>query len=121
MNPFRVLLALCFGLLVCASAGFARGSLSTWPHANNPILAAQAAACTLDVVLVTFQDAGASTSSLGYQYHDHDRPHGEESGALTAVSYRRGDFLRMLAGGYQGVDSFVGTNVSEHLAFRHPI
>ena len=114
MNPFRVLLALCFGLLVCASAGFARGSLSTWPHANNPILAAQAAACTLDVVLVTFRDTTASDTAnhRSYDYHDYDRPHGEANGELTGRSYRRGDFLRMLAGGYQGVDSFVGSDVT---------
>ena len=100
MNPLRVLCALCFGLLVCASAVFARGSERTWPHANNPILAARAAACTLDVVLVTFRDTMASSSPNhgNYQYHAYDRPFGEENGQLTTASYRRRDFLRMLAG-----------------------
>ena len=37
MNPLRVLLALCFGSLACASAGFARGSLSTGPHGLRPV------------------------------------------------------------------------------------
>ena len=32
MNPLRVLRALCFGWLVCASAVFARGSERTWPY-----------------------------------------------------------------------------------------
>ncbi len=125
MNPLRVLCVLCFGLLVCASAGFARGSLSTWPHANNPILAARAAACTLDVVLVTFQNAGASTSRFGYQYHNYDRPFGEEDGGLTAASYRRRDFLRMLAGGYSAAEGghptpFVGPNVRVANNYRLP-
>ena len=113
MNRLCILYVLCFGLLVCASGVFARGSLSTWPHANNPIMDARAAACTLDVVLVTFRDARALSSSnrRGYQYHDHDRPHGEVGSQLTGRSYRRRDFLQMLAGGYQDVESFVGTNV----------
>ena len=32
MNRLCVLYVLCFGSLVCASAGFARGSLSAGPH-----------------------------------------------------------------------------------------
>ena len=37
MNRLRVLYALCFGSLVCAAAGFARGSLSTGPHGLRPV------------------------------------------------------------------------------------
>ena len=117
MNRFRVLLALCFGCLFCASAVFARGSLSTWPHDNNPIVDARAAACTLDVVLVTFRDATSSTSRFGFLYHNYDRPFGESGGQLTTNSYRRNDFLRMLAGGYPVAEgghamAFVGDTVT---------
>ena len=55
MNRLGLFLALFFGLLLCASSVFARGSLLTWPHPGNTIAAAEA--CTLDVVLVTFRDA----------------------------------------------------------------
>ena len=107
MNRLGLFLALFFGSLLCGSSVFARGSLATWPHANNPIIAARADACTLDVVLVTFRDAHSSNTNalhLTYSYHDYDRPWGEVGqGAnrrLTAASYRRRDFLRLLAGGY---------------------
>ena len=108
MNWLGGFLALFFGSLLCASAVFARGSLATWPHPGNPIPAAQAHACTLDVVLVTFLDADSSSTNAvhqnSYDYHDYDRPWGEvaqgENRRLTAASYRRHDFLRMLAGGY---------------------
>ena len=108
MNRLGLFLALFFGSLLCASSVFARGSLATWPHRGNPIIAAQADACTLDVVLVTFRDATGSNTDLAhedsYDYHDDDRPWGEVGqGAnrrLTAASYRRRDFLRLLAGGY---------------------
>ncbi|MCE2449738.1 MAG: hypothetical protein J4F35_15570 [Candidatus Latescibacteria bacterium] len=60
-----------------------------------------------DVVLVTFRDAHSSDTDLlhsTYYYHDYDRPWGEVGQGvnrrLTADSYRRRDFLRMLAGGY---------------------
>ena len=108
MNRLGLFVALFLGSLLCASAVFARGSLATWPHRGNPIIAAQADACTLDVVLVTFRDATGSNTDLAhedsYDYHDYDRPWGEVGqGAnrrLTAASYRRRDFLRLLAGGY---------------------
>ena len=112
MNRLCGLLALFLGALLCASSVFARGSLATWPHANNPIPAARAEACTLDVVLVTFQDANRPNII----YDAYDRPYGEVSGQLTAASYRRHDFLRMLAGGYDDAGGhptpFVGRNVT---------
>ena len=118
MNRFRVLLALCFGCLFCASSVFARGSLSTWPHANNPIADAAAEACTLDVVLITFRDTTVSSSTNTYQYHDYDRPHGEGTrGTGSPTFYRLNDFLRMLAGGYPTAEgghptAFVGSNLT---------
>ena len=127
MNRLCGLLALFFGSLLCASSVFARGSLATWPHANNPIPAARAAACTLDVVLVTFQDANQPSTLPNYRnydYHAYDRPYGEVSGRLTAASYRRHDFLRMLAGGYDdgGGHStpFVGRNITVANSHRLP-
>ena len=119
MNRFCGLLALFFGSLLCASAVSARGSLATWPHANNPIMAARAEACTLDVVLLTFLDADSPNTApnhRNYDYHNYDRPWGEADGQLTAASYRRHDFLRMLAGGYDDAGGhptpFVGSNVT---------
>ena len=67
MNRLGLFLALFFGSLLCASAVFARGSLATWPHRGNPIIAAQADACTLDVVLVTFRDADDSSTDPAHQ------------------------------------------------------
>ncbi|MCE2449736.1 MAG: hypothetical protein J4F35_15560 [Candidatus Latescibacteria bacterium] len=63
---------------------------------------------TLDVVLVTFLDADDSSTDPAHQdsydYEDFDRPWGEvgqgTNRRLTDASYRRRDFLRMLAGGY---------------------
>ncbi|MCE2450595.1 MAG: fibronectin type III domain-containing protein, partial [Candidatus Latescibacteria bacterium] len=122
MNPLRMLLALCFGSLLCAPAVFARGSDQTWPHLGNPIAGAAAEACTLDVVLVTFRDTTESSSSNhgGYRYHNYDRPWGEvgqgRNRQLTAASYRLNDFLRMLAGGYDDDGGhptpFVGNSVT---------
>ena len=123
MNRLGGFLALFLGSLLCVSAVFARGSLATWPHANNPILAAQAEACTLDVVLVTFRDATGSTTDPAhedsYNYENRDRPWGEvgrgNNRQLTARSYRRHDFLRLLAGGYNvggHPTPFVGNTVT---------
>ena len=123
MNRLCGLLALFFGSLLCASAVSARGSLLTWPHPTHPTPAARAEACTLDVVLVTFLNADELSSTSAYQYHDHDRPWGEVDGQLTAASYRRHDFLRMLAGGYDDggghPTSFFGSNVT--VANNHPL
>ena len=42
-------------------------------YADNPNQAAQAEACTLDVVLVAFDDA--TTPAGDYDYHEHDLPY----------------------------------------------
>ena len=97
MNRLGGYLALFLGSLLCSSSVFARGSLLTWPHLGNTIPGAAAEACTLDVVLVTFLDANRPNSI----YDAYDRPYGEdEDRQLAAASYRRRDFLRLLAGGY---------------------
>ena len=52
------LLLLLISILWESGAVYGRGSR---PHANNPDLAAQAEACTLDVVLVTFYESSKYT------------------------------------------------------------
>ena len=69
-------IALLISILWESEAVYGRGSLSTWPHAKHPDQAAQAEACTLDVVLVTFQDA--TTPAGGYDYHEHDLPYAQK-------------------------------------------
>ena len=49
----------------------------TWPHANHPNRAAQAEACTLDVVLVTFLNETTDTAGENCVYCNHDRPYGD--------------------------------------------
>ena len=110
MNRLCGLLALFLGSLLCASSVFARGSLATWPHANNPIPAARAAACTLDVVLVTFLNETTVTAGEDCLYCNHDRPYGTNPGESADSSYTRRDFERLFSGGYDGLPAFVGTN-----------
>ena len=123
MNRLGGFLALFLSSLLCASSVFARGSLLTWPHPGNTIAGAAAEACTLDVVLVTFLDADDSSTNPAHQnsydYEDFDRPWGEvgqgTNRRLTDASYRRRDFLRMLAGGYDvggHPEPFVGDTVT---------
>ncbi len=85
------------------SGAYGRGSLSTWPHANNPDPAAQAEACTLDVVLVTFDDATTQASETAYDYHEHDLPYGTNPGQDVRDRYTRRDFERLFNGGYDSL------------------
>ena len=77
--------------------------------------------CTLDVVLITFEDTSASAGR--YDYHDYDLPHGytrASDGALSPgdSSYTMDDFKRMFSGGYdysvngeapESIPAFTGT------------
>ena len=73
----------------------AAGSRDTW---RSPT--------TLDVVLVTFQDATTGTGV----YHLHDRPYGTNPGESADSSYTLRDFERLFSGGYGVLPDFVGTN-----------
>ena len=82
---------------LCASAVGARGSAIT----GRASLTATAFPCTLDVVLVTFDDA--TEPAGGYDYHLHDRPHGSNDDGTYPdpdSSYTRRDFERLFSGGY---------------------
>ena len=88
---------LCIALLplLWASSVEAAGSRNTW---RSPT--------TLDVVLVTFQDATTGTGV----YHLHDRPYGTNPGEPADSSYTLRDFERLFSGGYGVLPDFVGTN-----------
>ena len=110
MNRLALFLALFFGSLLCAPMVFARGSLFTWPHANNPIIRGRTGRCLyagcgaghlsrrpwikhrsqlhLTAMTITITTGLGAKSAKG------------QNRRLTAASYRRRDFLRMLAGGY---------------------
>ena len=84
--------------LLGASAVGARGSVIT---GRASLTTAMAFPCTLDVVLVTFLEA--TTPAGGYDYHEHDRPYGDnpgESSDEADSSYTRRDFERLFSGGY---------------------
>ena len=112
MRSIYTLLAIVLMQVLGTSVVEARGSALSW-----------VSPCTLDVVLVTFQDATTSPDST-YDYHLHDRPYGKVGGRLTTASYRRHDFLRMLAGGYHEAGGhptpFVGRNVTVANTHRLP-
>ena len=77
--------------------------------------------CTLDVVLITFEDTSASAGR--YDYHDYDLPHDytrASDGALSPgdSSYTMDDFERLFSGGYgysvngetpESIPAFTGT------------
>ena len=91
---------LCIALLsiLWAHSVLAKGSPHTWNRSM-----------TLDVVLVTFQDATTGSGN----YHLYDRPHGSNDGGTYPdpdSSYTRRDFERLFSGGYEGLPDFVGTN-----------
>ena len=76
------------------------GSVNTW---SSPT--------TLDVVLVTFDDETTANPmtpmSCGNDrhpricdYHEHDRPYGDNPGESSADAYTRSDFERLFNGGY---------------------
>ena len=78
--------------------------------------------CTLDVVLVAFQDTTAERpmsrmdcGSFTCDYHEHDRPYGYTSAGMpTNSSYRLRDFERLFNGGYGRLEDspFVGDAVT---------
>ena len=78
--------------------------------------------CTLDVVLVTFQDATTQAPGETYDYHNHDRPYGTNPnpGESANDRYRLRDFERLFSGGYEGLPDFVGTNQTVANGHRLP-
>ena len=69
---------------VLAPSVYAAGSPNTW-----------VSPCTLDVVLVTFQDATTPLIGWTYDYENHDRPYGTnpgEHGLNRAVDDRTGQY-----------------------------
>ena len=107
-----VLLAILLIQTFCASVVGARGSAITgraslMPNTTFP--------CTLDVVLVTFQNA--TTGARGLDYHLHDRPHGSNDDGMYPdpdSSYTLRDFERLFNGGYGSLEElpFVGDTVT---------
>ena len=98
------------------SGAYGRGSLSTWPHANHPNQAAQAEACTLDVVLVTFLNETTATAGANCLYCNHDRPHGSNDNGTYPdpdSSYTLREFERLFSGGYGSLQdsALVGNTV----------
>ena len=94
-------LFLFFVLLAAAlwtSGAGARGSTQTWVEATD-----SAPSCTLDVVLVTFDDATTQASETAYDYHNHDRPYGTNPGQDVRDRYTRRDFERLFNGGYDSL------------------
>ena len=72
-----------------------------------------ASPCTLDVVLVTFQDATSKQTGWSYDYHNYDLPHGYSivNGKLTPGdnSYKLVDFKRLF--GTSDAAAFSGKGV----------
>ena len=91
-RPFLFIALLPF---LWAHSVLATGSPDTWDRSM-----------TLDVVLVTFQDATTGTGV----YHLHDRPYGTNPGESADSSYTLRDFERLFSGGYGTLPDFVGTN-----------
>ena len=84
------------------SGAYGRGSTQTWVPATT-----SAPSCTLDVVLVTFDDA--TMLAGGYDYHLHDRPYGTNPGEQLTDRYTLRDFERLFIGGYDSLPDFVDT------------
>ena len=103
---------LCIALLpvLWAYSAEAAGSAFTGRASTT----AETFPCTLDVVLVTFQDATTGSGN----YHLYDRPYGTNPGEPAGSSYTRSDFERLFVGGYDehgGYDAgtvFVGDTVT---------
>lgn len=101
---------LSVALLTCLlwpSGADARGSENTWVRAT-----ALAPSCTLDVVLVTFQDETETTAGEDCHYCNHDRPYGTNSGESADSSYTLRDFERLFSGGYGNLAPLVGDTVT---------
>lgn len=94
---------------VLAPSVHAAGSPDTW-----------VSPCTLDVVLVTFQDATTQAPGETYDYENHDRPYGTNPDESANDRYRRRDFERLFSGGYEGLPDFVGTNQTVANGHRLP-
>ena len=99
----RLILAALLSL-VCVSA------LSAQVHRDQTWVSP----CTLDVVLVTFDDA--TERAGGYDYHLHDRPHGSNDDGTYPdpdSSYTLREFERLFSGGYGSLQdsALVGNNV----------
>ena len=73
---------------------------------------ALAPSCTLDVVLVTFQDETETTAGEDCHYCNHDRPYGTNSGQSADSSYTLRDFERLFSGGYGSLAPLVGDSVT---------
>ena len=93
--------------LLWPSGADARGSENTWVRAT-----ALAPSCTLDVVLVTFQDETETTAGEDCHYCNHDRPYGTNSGQSADSSYTLRDFERLFSGGYGSLAPLVGDSVT---------
>ena len=106
------LLAILLIQTLSASVVGARGSAIT---GRASLRADTTYPCTLDVVLVTFQNA---TTRVGnFDYHLHDRPHGSNDNGTYPdpdTSYTLRDFERLLSGGYGRLEElpFVGDTVT---------
>ena len=91
------------------SGAYGRGSTQTWVEAMD-----SAPSCTLDVVLVTFDDGTAPVG--GIDYHLHDQPYGSNDGTYPDpdTSYTLRDFERLFIGGYDHLQDlpFVGDTVT---------
>ena len=60
-----------------------------------------ASLCTLDAVLVTFEDTTDARDNVSYNYHDYDLPYKyTQHGAPGDSSYKLADFERLFSGGY---------------------
>ena len=108
----RLVLSLALLWIVWVSSVHAAGSPNTW-----------VSPCTLDVVLVTFQDATVRAPGETYNYHLHDRPHGSNDDGTYPdrdSSYTRRDFERLFSGGYEGLPDFVGPNQTVANGHRLP-
>ncbi|MYA23818.1 MAG: hypothetical protein F4Z30_14020, partial [Gemmatimonadetes bacterium] len=93
--------------LLWESEAYGRGSTQTWIPATT-----SAPSCTLDVVLVTFDNATTQASGTTYDYHLHDRPYGTNPGQDVRDRYTLRDFERLFNGGYDGLPDFVGDTVT---------
>ena len=104
------LLAILLIQTLSASVVGARGSAIT---GRASLVPGTTFPCTLDVVLVTFQnamaerpmsrmDCGSPTSPEVCDYHEHDRPHGSNDNGTYPdpdTSYTLRDFERLFSGG----------------------
>ncbi len=112
MDYRYALLAILLIQTLSASVVGARGSAIT---GRASLRADTTYPCTLDVVLVTFQNA---TTRVGnFDYHLHDRPHGSNDNGTYPdpdTSYTLRDFERLFSGGYGRLADlpFVGDTVT---------